>query len=144
MKKLLLITLLGLFSMNFFGQIHLISKGKAFYAYDEQTSKYEKYAPDEADNTMFTVSESNQIITQKTEKGVFNYYVNSSEKDTKNNVLVYNVMGEDGNKSVFIFDTTNKQIRIVFKYTEKDKNGKTSTYTLMTIYFLKNILVSNN
>jgi hypothetical protein len=47
------------------------------------------------------------------------YYVTSKEYDNENDVKTYIVTSDAGNEYYFIFDTKNKEIRVVFNQEER-------------------------
>ena len=77
------------------------------------------------------MNKAETMFTHTTETMKSAYYVESKEYDEKNEVYTYFVTSDVGNKYDYIFDSKNKEVRVVIK---KEEETILLTFTLKAIF----------
>ena len=94
--------------------------------YCDWDSVASKYANCDAydDNSLFEWNKDNTMFTHTISTMKSSYYVKSKEFDKDNNVWLYDVVSDVGNKYRYCFDDKSKEVRALFQ-----RDGK---WTLLT------------
>jgi hypothetical protein len=103
---------------------------RSYCDWNETTKKFENCSGYD-DNSLFEMNSDQTMFIHTTATIKSSYYVKSKEHDATNDVEIYEVTSDVGNKYTYIFDEKNKEIRVVFL-----RDGKTQllTFTIKAIF----------
>lgn len=97
---------------NAFSQTSFSCYYREYCPWNDETEEYEECSGFE-EASLFVVNEEETMFVHTTETIKSSYYIDKKEYDEENEVFVYNVTSDVGNKYIYIFDIPNKQIRVV-------------------------------
>lgn len=131
MKQTIIILTLALFGLtNLKAQTSFSSTYRQYCYWNDTTEKYGNCEGYE-ESSLFVMNKAETMFTHTTETMKSAYYVESKEYDEKNEVYTYFVTSDVGNKYDYIFDSKNKEVRVVIK---KEEETILLTFTLKAIF----------
>ena len=131
MKQTIIILTLALFGLtNLKAQTSFSSTYRQYCYWNDTTEKYGNCEGYE-ESSLFVMNKAETMFTHTTETMKSAYYVERKEYDEKNEVYTYFVTSDVGNKYDYIFDSKNKEVRVVIK---KEEETILLTFTLKAIF----------
>jgi hypothetical protein len=114
MKKALLI--LGLSFGFYLSADAQVSYSCTYRQYCDWDSVLQQYSNCNGydDNSLFVINKNETMFHHTTESLSSSYYVQGKEYDSKNELYIYDVVSDVGNKYHYMFDPTNKQVRATY------------------------------
>lgn len=68
--------------------------------------------------SLFKMNDDETLFTHITDDQKSTYFINSKEYDSENDIFIYDVRSDVGNKYIYIFDPDNNQIRVLIFYAD--------------------------
>jgi hypothetical protein len=117
-KRIFSLVIFVFFSLNINAQVSFSCKYQEICNWNLETEEFENCEGHE-ENSIFKMNSDESSFTHTDEQMQSIYYVTSKEYDSENDVKTYIVTSDAGNEYYFIFDTKNKEIRVVFNQEER-------------------------
>lgn len=118
-------------TLSSFAQTNYSCTYRSYCDWNASTSKFENCEGYE-DNSLFEMNKDETMFIHTTATIKSSYYVKKKEYDSQNDVYVYEVTSDVGNKYTYIFDAKNKEIRAVF--VNGDNQTQMVTFTVKSIF----------
>lgn len=111
MKRITLIIALLIFTINSFSQVYFSCYYREYCDWNSYTESFTNCKGYE-ENSMFKIMSDETMFIHTTETMKPAYYIKSKEYDEDEGILTYNVVSDVGNKYLYVFDVTNKEVRV--------------------------------
>lgn len=119
-KHLLLLLAFSAMAFTANAQISFSCYHREYCAWNKALENYETDCQGYDESSLFVMNDDETMFTHTTESVKSTYYVKDREYDEDNDVWVYDVVSDVGNRYVYIFDPGNKEIRVLAESDDYD------------------------
>lgn len=114
MKKIFLLSIAVVFiTEGLRAQVSYSCYYREYCKYNSNTEKYDICEGYE-EPSLFVINKDQTMFTHTIETMKSTYYVNEKSFDSENNLLLLSVVSDVGNRYIYVFDPSNKEIRILY------------------------------
>ncbi|MDC1395640.1 hypothetical protein N8368_03940 [Bacteroidia bacterium] len=108
--KIALAILAFTFTTNVLAQVSISCRAREYCNWNSDDEKFEDCSGRE-ESSLFVLNENRTLFTHTTETMSSTYYIQDVEHDKENDLYLYKVISDVGNKYLYVFDIKNDEIR---------------------------------
>ena len=114
-KKIILLVIALLGFLTTYAQLNVSTNSREVYSWDKDANEWKFESEDTESVTLFEFNKEITLVKHTSETMTSDYIIESQEFDEsdESNHYIFEVLNEEGNKSLMIFDIKNQNIRFV-------------------------------
>jgi hypothetical protein len=110
--KIALVILAFTFTTNVLAQVSITCHAREYCNWNSDDKKFEDCSGHE-ESSLFVFNENRTLFTHTTETMSSTYYIQDVELDKENDLYLYKVISDVGNKYLYVIDVKNHEIRVL-------------------------------